>query len=143
MEKLSSLSEAQKLGVCVLSGTFCALTALFVRSRLQEPRPKYREQTITEFANTHWNSFSADELQREVLKVILGQPGLFFGGIDPTFPNDNKLTEEYQNCLIARIRQVTSEKYFVPENILVSFDRQKTEKELQVAHQENSIDLTS
>ena len=82
--------------------------------------------------------------------MILGQPGLFFGGIDPTAPKnkdsgeqEDVLTEEYQCCLIARIRQVTSEKYFVPDTIRANFDRSKTPKELEVTLHENSIDLTS
>ena len=91
---------------------------------------------------------SQSDLELEVLKVILGQPGLFFGGIDPTAKNTNDggkavLTEEYQCCLISRIRQVTSEKYFVPETIRTVFDRSKTQKELEIALHENSIDLTS
>lgn len=79
-----------------------------------------------------------------MLRVILGQPGLIFGGFDPTQESGQKsLTEEYQSCLVARIREVAAERYFVPENVLAMFDRKKTERDLQVQYQENSIDLTS
>ena len=73
-------SENEKLYLSILAGSACAVVAVLGRVWWVGGRKAVKLNLEKQrFVDTDWDNLSEDQLDREVLALVISQPGLFFG----------------------------------------------------------------
>ena len=79
-----ALAENHKIGLSLFTAGLCAVSVVILRRMIVRKRkPVFRPMHMPSFAYLQWNSLDIEELQKELLKGVLAQPGLIFDPVDP------------------------------------------------------------